>query len=206
MTYKTHFVGGACAVALASTFVEMPIETMVISTAVSAFSALVPDVDIDGSKINRKLGLLGKGFAAVSHHRGFFHTPILYIVLYFLISVLSKTIATAFLIGTISHLVLDTFNSKGIMWLWPLTRKHYHIARIKTRSTGETVFMIVMIVITLFVFIKENVFAYELFNLDNIGSFTKNYFQNNTMLEKVCTELDSFMSKATMLVRDIVKL
>ena len=43
MTYKTHFVGGICAAALTSTV--MPVESLAVVTAVSAVSALVPDLD-----------------------------------------------------------------------------------------------------------------------------------------------------------------
>ena len=148
MTYKTHFVGGICAVVLATSVLELPVVDTAVVTAVSGFSALIPDIDIEGSKANKALGMLGKGFASISHHRGFFHTPILYLILARLIYIFSPVLAIGFGIGTFSHLVLDTFNYKGIMWLWPLTKKHYHIARVKTRSVGENIFMVAMIAIT----------------------------------------------------------
>ena len=154
MTYKTHFVGGICATALTSMVV--PMDNMVVVGAVSAFSALIPDIDIEGSKVNNKAGIVGKGVSSVFSHRGFIHTPILYIAFYFLMSmVLPQAICLGFLIGTLSHLVLDTFNYKGIMWLYPLTKKHYHIASIKTRTFGETAFMVAMIVATAFLFISD---------------------------------------------------
>lgn len=171
MTYKTHFIGGVCAPIMLSAV--MPIENIAVVGAVSAFSALIPDIDIEGSKINNKAGVVGKGVSAVSKHRGFIHTPILYIVLYALMSmVLPQAICMGFLIGTMSHLVLDTFNYKGIMWLYPFTKKHYHIARIKTRTGWETAFMAVMIAITLFVLVSNglmpSVDASEFANLINV--------------------------------------
>ena len=154
MTYKTHFVGGACAPIMLGAV--MPIENIAVVSVVSAFSALLPDIDIEGSKVNNKAGIVGKGVSSVFSHRGFIHTPILYVVLYALMSmVLPQVICLGFLIGTISHLVLDTFNYKGIMWLYPLSRKHFHIASIKTRTTMETVFMAIMIAITLFVLVNN---------------------------------------------------
>ncbi len=148
MTYKTHFVGGICASIMLSAV--MPIENIVVVGAVSAFSALLPDIDIEGSKVNNKAGIVGKGISTISKHRGFIHTPILYIALYILMArFLPQTICMGFLIGTMSHLILDSFNSMGIMWLYPLSKKYYHIASIKTRSTGEIAFMIIMIVLVL---------------------------------------------------------
>ena len=154
MTYKTHFVGGICAAALTSTI--MPVESLAVVTAVSAVSALVPDLDIEDSKLGRKAGLVSKGISRAFGHRGFFHTPILYIALYFLMSmVLPMSVCLGFLIGTMSHLILDSFNYKGIMWMYPFSRKHFHIASIKTRTTMETIFMAVMIAITLFVLVNN---------------------------------------------------
>ena len=154
MTYKTHFIGGVCAPIILSAV--MPIENIAVVTGVSAFSALLPDIDIEGSKVHNKAGIVGKGVTSIFSHRGFIHTPILYVVLYALMSmVLPQAICLGFLIGTISHLVLDTFNYKGIMWMYPFSRKHFHIASIKTRTTMETIFMAVMIAITLFILVNN---------------------------------------------------
>lgn len=154
MTYKTHFIGGVCAPIMLSAV--MPIENIAVVAGVSAFSALLPDIDIEGSKVHNKAGIVGKGVTSIFSHRGFIHTPILYVVLYVLMSmVLPQAICLGFLIGTISHLVLDTFNYKGIMWMYPFSRKHFHIASIKTRTTMETIFMAVMIAITLFVLVNN---------------------------------------------------
>lgn len=171
MTYKTHFVGGICAPIMLSTV--MPIENIAVVGAVSAFSALLPDIDIEGSKVNNKAGIVGKGVSSVFSHRGFIHTPILYVVLYALMSmVLPQAICLGFLIGTISHLVLDTFNYKGIMWMYPITRKHFHIASIKTRSFGESVFMFAMIVFAVVAFVKgQNIISFENVNILNNISF-----------------------------------
>ncbi len=177
MTYKTHFVGGICATALTS--VVMPIENMVVVGAVSAFSALLPDIDIEGSKVNNKAGIVGKGVSSVFSHRGFIHTPVLYVVLYILMSmVLPKAVCLGFLIGTLSHLVLDTFNYKGIMWLYPLTKKHYHIASIKTRTFGETAFMFAMIAVTAFLFIGDFSFVnVEAMDFESLKDTATNYVE-----------------------------
>lgn len=209
MTYKTHFVGGICATALTS--VVMPIENMVVVGAVSAFSALLPDIDIEGSKVNNKAGILGKGVSAVSTHRGFIHTPILYIVLYFLMSmVVPQSICLGFLIGTLSHLLLDTFNYKGIMWLYPLTKKHYHIASIKTRTFGETAFMIAMIVISAILFVGSFDFAavegmelIDSIDFQEVKETTITYLENIDFVE-IYDECSSFIHSCVDKIKEYV--
>lgn len=164
MTYKTHFIGGICAAALNSTI--MPVESVVLTTVVSAVSALVPDLDIEDSKLGRKAGLVSKGISRAFGHRGFFHTPILYIVIYILMNMFLPTfLSMGFLVGTMSHLILDSFNYKGIMWLYPLTKRHYHIASIKTRGFGETMFLIAMVALSVYAFVKVGI-ATEPMNFD----------------------------------------
>lgn len=184
MTYKTHFVGGACAAVITSAV--MPIENIAVVGAISAVSALLPDIDIKGSKVNNKAGIVGKGVSAVFSHRGFIHTPILYVVLYFLMSmVLPMSICQGFLVGTLSHLVLDTFNSKGIMWLYPITRKHFHVAKIKTRGVGETVFMFAMIAFAVVAFVKgQKIISFENVNILNNLSFNKPSFDGFSVISK----------------------
>lgn len=178
MTYKTHFVGGICAAALTSTV--MPVESLAVVTAVSAVSALVPDLDIEDSKLGRRAGFVSKGISRAFGHRGFFHTPILYIVLYFLMSMVLPTyICLGFLIGTMSHLILDSFNYKGIMWLYPLTKRHYHIASIKTRGIGETIFLIAMVVLSVYAFVKVGVATEPMqFDVETFKNMAYNTFEN----------------------------
>jgi membrane-bound metal-dependent hydrolase YbcI (DUF457 family) len=45
-----------------------------------------------------------------------------------------------FSIGWLSHLIADTFNKKGVPWLYPLSRRHFHIAKVVTGSAAETLF------------------------------------------------------------------
>lgn len=177
MTYKTHFVGGICAAALTSTI--MPVESLAVVTAVSAVSALIPDLDIEDSKLGRKAGFISKGISRAFGHRGFFHTPILYIALYFLMSMaLPAYICLGFLIGTISHLVLDSFNYKGIMWLFPLTKKHFHIASIKTRGFGETMFLILMVALSVYAFVKVGTVIEPIhFDVDTFKNFAYTTFE-----------------------------
>lgn len=50
--------------------------------------------------------------------------------------------------GMLSHLLLDTLNPEGIMWLYPIRKQRYHLLGIKTNSTGEQAVFALLILIT----------------------------------------------------------
>jgi inner membrane protein len=45
-----------------------------------------------------------------------------------------------FCFGWFSHLVVDTFNRKGVPWLYPFSRHYFRLAKIAAGTKGETVF------------------------------------------------------------------
>ena len=59
------------------------------------------------------------------------------------------TVAVFF--GCIAHLVYDTFNPQGIMWLHPFKKKRYSIGNIQTESSKEPAFAIAMLVLTILI-------------------------------------------------------
>jgi membrane-bound metal-dependent hydrolase YbcI (DUF457 family) len=69
--------------------------------------------------------------------------PTLYIVRYTPINLLTNilfSIWIGFCLGWVSHLLADSFNRKGVPWLYPLNGKHYHITKIVTGSKQEYAF------------------------------------------------------------------
>lgn len=58
-------------------------------------------------------------------------------------------IATAAFLGCISHLIYDTANIQGIMWLHPFKKKRYHFLKITTESKEESFFRVLMILLTM---------------------------------------------------------
>lgn len=78
----------------------------------------------------------------------------------------------ALFLGCLSHLVYDTFNLQGIMWLHPFKKKRYKLAKIQTTSQEELFFRIVMILITIILFLSIRPFGtepiYEIFNYKEI--------------------------------------
>lgn len=50
-----------------------------------------------------------------------------------------------FWLGWLSHIIADSFNKKGVPWLFPFSSKHYHIATVKTGTKEEEVFRYISI-------------------------------------------------------------
>jgi membrane-bound metal-dependent hydrolase YbcI (DUF457 family) len=60
---------------------------------------------------------------------------------------------TGFCIGWLSHLMADTFNRKGVPWLYPLSKKHFHLSSFVTGTNDEKVFRTFCIVLFLTVYL-----------------------------------------------------
>jgi inner membrane protein len=76
--------------------------------------------------------------------------PNVYIVRFTEANILTNVILSiwlGFCVGWISHLLADSFNRKGVPWLYPLQNKHYHIAKVVTGSKYEYSFRIACIIV-----------------------------------------------------------
>ena len=49
--------------------------------------------------------------------------------------------------GCIMHMIYDSFTKGGIAWLWPLSKKKFRIARIKTNTRGEFGFRMLQLLV-----------------------------------------------------------
>lgn len=145
MIWNTHVLGGAIAGATGAIALKSPIPMSVV--AISAVSAVIPDIDIPGSKITKIRGLkwIAKPLSILINklggHRGVFHAPLLYIALSILLMFLHAPafLVQGFLLGTLSHILLDAFNPAGVPLFWPLSKKRVHVGNIKTESFGESI-------------------------------------------------------------------
>ncbi len=163
MTGRTHDL--AAFTALTYTLVSNPIPQMTLATALVAFGAnmiggLAPDIDqptarlyrnARGGKIVAKLitPLLG-GHRYISHSLigvlifGFVANEILKLSSSFLI-IDPQIVWFAFMIGFVSHLVMDLFTEEGIPLLFPIPIKFgippLRIFRIKTAGVVEKSFV-----------------------------------------------------------------
>jgi len=109
--------------------------------------SLLPDIDHPRAFISRGYwSILSTLIRKTTEHRGWTHsllgaglfTGILLVILWYFKASLS--LALGFFVGYISHLISDSFNPTGVNWLWP-KRKRYKIGIIRTGSTGENIFM-----------------------------------------------------------------
>lgn len=122
-----HLAGGFLAGKLASIWVpELNQPTyLILTTLFGAF----PDLDFF-------LVFYKKGkFIAddkINHHDFPSHAPLLYVAIFVIWIVLfphTKLIAIAFILGTLSHFVLDTITTEGIWWLYPFSKKKFSLIR-----------------------------------------------------------------------------
>lgn len=145
MQGSTHMVGGAALVAAATIGMQFGLapaeEFMMIG--LGAIGGLIPDIDHPNSKISHKLKPVSAFVSLVFSHRGFFHTPIFYTLLW-LIWLLRCPLPEyalwghSLFLGIFSHLFLDALNPGGIPAFFPFSTKRYHIAKIRTGSVAET--------------------------------------------------------------------
>ena len=158
MTGKTHLAAGILigeAFRLYAGTRDLPlIAGMII---LSGVGSLMPDIDLPNSTISKR----NKATRAVSSvtsrvftHRGFTHTlPFLLITASLIFWILSKIkfqpylLTSSYIVGFLSHLLLDSLNEKGVMWLWPLSDCRIYLAKIRTGSKKEKRFRILINVV-----------------------------------------------------------
>ena len=125
MMFLTHLIGGIFSAVYFGSFLGISNDSnqMVIAIMVAAVFALLPDIDMVKSKLGRKLQPFSTLAAFVFRHRGFLHSFVFAVAVYFLVRYLfSSTIAAAAAIGYSSHLLLDMATKEGIMPLSPLSK------------------------------------------------------------------------------------
>jgi inner membrane protein len=88
--------------------------------------------------------------------------PNIYIIRYTPINLLTNIIFSiwfGFCLGWVSHLLADSFNRKGVPWLYPLNHKHYYLTKIVTGSKQEYEFRRVSIYVFLALYMLIMVFG-----------------------------------------------
>lgn len=93
----------------------------ILFIAIVLFAGILPDIDHSGSKIGKRVKIIGWLF----EHRGFFHSAlgIAFFTLLFYLIFNTLTYATAFLLGYASHILIDSITDSGVMFLHPFSRK-----------------------------------------------------------------------------------
>jgi len=121
---------------------------------IAAASSSFPDIDHLHSKISRKLVPFAIVSSTLFKHRGFTHSLFPPLLLYFVLIKVDYLIATAILIGYISHLLLDATTTRGIRPLSPLLKMRV-AGFIRTNGFAEKIItLLLLIIIIAIVFFK----------------------------------------------------
>jgi|GEM_PF-1677895 len=118
-----------------------------------------------GERVDRGVPIVLAAFCVLvmiiiekSKHRGFTHTvpglvlvsaPLMFMLLTGVLFVgadIAVSGQIGFVMGWLSHMLIDTFNRGGIPWLWPVTKKRFRVAKIATGSVEEGRFLVFSIV------------------------------------------------------------
>lgn len=157
MSGKTHVICGTTA--LMAIAVKCPDIMQYFGTNMSPLWGLVtvapfskiPDIDLSTSEYGRKYPIFSKIFT----HRGRTHTLLFPAILFVILEIcgvmsvasqdkpaqLAFGILTPMLfgsfIGWVIHIIVDSFNRKGVPIFWPLTSDKYHIPFMKFKSNNK---------------------------------------------------------------------
>ncbi len=181
MDYKTHRVAGACTGILVSALVlpePYTKETLLIYgliTLSSTVGSYIPDIDEPKSKIGKLFKPISRTVKTIAGHRGFVHTPVMALLLLFLLLfVKSNFINAEYLLyfeyillgvicGFLSHLFVDTLTVSGIRWFWPISTYQFSIASLQTNNKFHQFLVKSVFIILTFLFLytfKKTQFAY----------------------------------------------
>lgn len=169
-----HKIGGITASVITAYTIVSEITPTVLVTSIVAgtLGSLVPDIDEPNSTLGRKVKLLSKGIKVIFGHRGILHTPFFLILvsvgLFFALKqcpeeylVLATQASIFFIIGYLSHLVLDTLTPAGIMLLYPFSKNKMGIIGMKGKYRDILVSAICILILLLFLTFKYDILIFQ---------------------------------------------
>lgn len=139
MTGKTHFVVGANSAWVA--FVFLPTDLwFIVLPVVGGFAALLADLDNRHATIHQiTRGLLRLLLIDRLRHRSLFHSLMILPVVIFISTFLFPIHVMApvvFVLGYVSHPLLDGFNPQGCEYLYPIKTNYRFLPRFLCVDTG----------------------------------------------------------------------
>lgn len=155
MNHRAHRIGGACTgIVVATQIYQAELSdlssltkgtAMAIGFVVSgaALGSLLPDLDHPNSRIGRRLPSLSKITYNAFGHRGFTHTLFALILFVTGLFFLGKIIPNEFMLlypslviglasGYASHLLLDALTMSGIPLLYPIVKRPFRLAKMRS--------------------------------------------------------------------------
>ncbi len=151
MMYKTH-LAFALLVSLLLVY-SMNLESKLFFVILVLISSFIPDIDNTNSKIGRKFKTSSFILNKIFSHRGFFHSLLFPLIIYFTLAFIIelKEMALAIFLGISSHLLLDMLTIDGISLFSPFSTKRIK-GFIRTNSLTEKIFFVILLLlITLFI-------------------------------------------------------
>ena len=172
MNYKTHINGGILgSFYLTSQMSNIQLLPVSIFIGGSIVGSLLPDIDHRSSYIGKRAKSVSKVINKLAGHRKLFHSPLLYIVLYLIVTYSIKDayeliFINGLFLGIVSHLILDSFTVGGIPWFYPLSQKKISLGKIKTNSQLEFTFCGIVIFINIVILL-------DILRITSIFTFTQ---------------------------------
>lgn len=146
MKGPTHAAAGILTGVLVCKALQVPeAETLLVSLG-SGAAAFIPDIDTYTSTLGRKIAPASFLIKLFIGHRTIFHAPLPYILLAALMhstGSISPYLILSFLIGVLSHIVLDSLNPMGVPLLWPIHTK-FHFATFRTGGMFDWILCLFM--------------------------------------------------------------
>lgn len=156
MTYKTHIIGGTALAVLVHKYgLNMPELEMIGYYTGAMIGSLLPDLDHPNSWISRNTFILYYPFHKLGHRKAT-HSLLAVILLLIVLSLFFgiNNIVLGIVLGYLSHLILDMFNPLGVPLLYPLIKDKYKIGKIRTGESGEYIVVVLLIILTTYIFLK----------------------------------------------------
>ncbi|WP_160693448.1 metal-dependent hydrolase [Clostridium sp. C2-6-12] len=172
MNYKTHINGGI----LVGLYVSIQMQNKpLIPTGVllggALLGSLLPDIDHRNSYIGRKVKTASKAINKLAGHRKLFHAPLVYLLLYSIgLGMIKDNLLlmgiNGLFLGILSHLILDSFTIGGLPWFYPLSKKRFSLAGIKTNSKLEDILCGILICLNIGIIL-------DILHITSIFTFTQ---------------------------------
>lgn len=176
MTKETHKTGGFLLATTTLSLITLDLHNikfsyliilLIIYYSFADIGSVFPDIDLKSSSISKSHPFLWRSLGKHFRHRGFTHSLlsifILIICSLFLIKATYENeiiiiSCCGFIIGYLSHIILDLFNSQGMELLFPFKAK-IKVCNIKSATPGEAFFHNILKII-LVIIIGKLVFKY----------------------------------------------
>ena len=154
MRGTTHFLAGAAAgLYYCNTLPDTDVKRIALITGVSAVCALLPDVDVRGSKASKSIGNNLTGVIRLfTAHRGFFHSPLCYVIAALIVRYFypdQMIFIIAGFIGAMTHIFLDMWTNQGVPLFFPYPKK-VSLADIKSGGGIDAMLSVILLVVCVF--------------------------------------------------------